>query len=175
MTVARCFVALDVGEEALAAAASAQELLDADVVRKSAPESMHLTLKFLGEVDVDEVARKVWAVVAPFAAGAPLALGEGRVEGFPTLARAHVVVLECAGADARVAELAARADEAAFRLGVPRDGRAFRPHVTLARCKKELDARKIAARFAARSLGHAARLVLYESAGGRYVPLAEGR
>lgn len=172
MTLARCFVALDLGPEALAAANDAQKLLDSDVVRKSPAESMHLTLKFLGQVDVDAVARKVLDAIAPLAGGPPLALGEGKIEGFPTLARAHVVVLECAGADARLAELASRADEAALQLGVPPENRPYRPHVTLARCKKDFDVRKIAARFAPRPLGFATKLVLYESAGGKYVPLS---
>jgi len=172
MTVARCFVALDLGLDALAAAAEAQTILDADLVRKSPPESMHITLKFLGHVDVDAVARKVFDAVAPLASGPPLSLGEGKIEGFPTLARAHVVVLECAGADGRLAALAFHADKAAFALGVPLEDRPYRPHVTLARCKKDFDARKIAARFAPRPLGFATKLVLYESAGGKYVPLS---
>ena len=172
MSVARCFVALDLGEPALAAAKDAQALLDGTIVRKAAAESMHLTIKFLGEVDVDACARPVFVAVAPLVAALPpIALGEARLGGFPTLGRAHVVVLECAGADARLAEIAARADDAAFALGVPRDGRAYRPHVTLARSRKELDARKLAARFAPRPLGLATSLVLYESAGGKYTPL----
>ncbi|HEY1956415.1 MAG TPA: RNA 2',3'-cyclic phosphodiesterase [Polyangiaceae bacterium] len=170
MTIARCFVALDLGEAALATAADAQELLDADVVRKSAAETMHLTIKFLGQVDVDAVARKVFEAVAPFG-GPSMALGEGRIQGFPAIERARVVVLECAACDSRLAEMAARADDAAFALGVPREGRPFRPHVTLARSKKDFDARKIAARFGARPLGFATDLVLYESAGGKYKAL----
>ena len=171
MTIARCFVALDLGREALDAAADAQKLLDADVVRKCPPESMHITIKFLGQVDVDAVARRVFDAIAPLAAGPPLALGEGKIQGFPALARAHVVVLECAGADPRLAELASRADEAALHLGIPPENRPYRPHVTLARCKKDFDARKIAARFPPRPLGFATKLVLYESAGGKYAPL----
>ena len=170
--LARCFVALEIGEEARRAADEAQRLLDGDVVRKSKADSMHLTIKFLGMVDVDEVARKVFAEVAPLVGSSPpMTLGEAHFEGFPSLGRAHVLVLECAGADGRLAEIAKRADDAAFALGVERDGRAYRPHITLARCKKAFDARKIAPRFSPRPLGVAGRLVLFESADGNYVPL----
>jgi len=170
--IARCFVALEIGAQALGAADEAQRLLDATVVRKTAPASMHVTLKFLGEVDVDAVAREVFAAIAPLADGPPMALGEGRVEGFPSTGRAHVVVLECAGVDPRVAELASRAEDAAAALGVAREERAFRPHLTLARSKRDYDARKIAARFGARPLGLAGRLVLMESTASGYAVLA---
>jgi 2'-5' RNA ligase len=170
--IARCFLALELGDEARLAAADAQRLLDGDVVRKASAGSMHLTIKFLGQVDVDEVARKVFAAVAPLvASGPPPSLGRGRVEGFPSASRAHVIVLACDGADARIAELAARADEAAAACGVAREERDFRPHVTLARSRKDFDLRKIAARFPPRPLGLAGRLVLFESANGAYVPL----
>jgi 2'-5' RNA ligase len=180
--LARCFLALEVGEEALGAAADAQRLLsgfppfaaalETGGVRKAARESMHITIKFLGQVDVDEVARKVFAAVAPLVATSPaLPLGQGRLEGFPSLGRAHVLVLECDGADARLAELAARAEQAAEASGVAREERAFRPHLTLARSRKDFDARKIAARIPPRPLGLAGRLVLFESADSRYVAL----
>jgi len=170
--IARCFLALELGDEARRAADDALRSLDGDVVRKAKPGSLHITIKFLGQVDVDTVGREVLAVAAPIVARSPrLALGTGRVEGFPSAARARVVVLECDGADARIAELAARADEAATACGVAREERAFRPQVTLARSKNDFDLRKIAARFAPRPLGFAGKLVLFESAASGYVPI----
>lgn len=169
--IARCFVALELGADARRAAEEAQLLLPGDAVRKATAESMHITIKFLGDVDVDAVGRKVLAALGPLASGPPIALGEGRLVGFPATERAHVIVLECHGAEARIADLAARAEVAAETWGVARESRAFRPHVTLARSKNDFDATKLAARFGSRPLGLAGPLVLFESAGGRYTPL----
>lgn len=170
--IARCFLALELGETGRRAVADATRLLDADRFRKSTPASWHVTVKFLGQVDIETVGRPVFAAVAPLVANSPpFELGVGALAGFPSEARARVVVLACDGAGGGVSALAVRADEAAAALGVPREDRAFRPHVTLARSKVDVDVRALARRFSPRPLGVAGRLVLFESARGAYAAL----
>ncbi len=97
-------------------------------------------------------------------------LGEGRVDGFPSLTQANVIVLTCSDPLGNVAKLAAKADEAAAAFGVEREARPFRPHLTLAR-SKAFDLTKIARRFSPRPLRTATRLTLYESKDSRYSAL----
>jgi 2'-5' RNA ligase len=170
--IARCFIALELGAAALDAARDAQGLLDADLLRKTTAESLHVTLKFLGYVSVDEVARPVFDAIAPLVTVAPLpSLGRGELSAFPSLGQANVVVLACSDDEGRVAGLAARAEKAAVALGVERETRPFRPHVTLARAKG-IDVRKVAKRFEPRALGSATSLTLFESTASGYVALA---
>ncbi len=164
--IARCFIALEIGEAALAACADAQRLMDGEILRKTAAESLHLTIKFLGDVDVDAVAKPIFGALIR----EPIDLGAGRISGFPSIDRARIAILSCEG-DANLRALASRADDEAFARGIARDGRDYHAHVTLARSKKDVDLRKIAARFAPRPLGAATRLTLFESANGKYVQI----
>jgi len=129
------------------------------------PEAnLHLTLKFLGEVDEERVAHlsrglsekcSAWGVMES-------ALLEDVVL-FPGARRPRVVAAGVEGGD-RLLHLAARLELWAEKEGFPREKRAFRPHVTLGRVRKgcgpfpELPAGRIAPiSFAL------ARVNLYES------------
>jgi 2'-5' RNA ligase len=109
-------------------------------VRWTLRPTWHLTLAFLGEVD-EAAAEDLSRCLAEVAAGVPqfpLALaGGGAFPNGPSIAH-HVF---WAGlADAGKAELKTLADkvgEAAHKAGAPppEDGRGFKPHLTLARCR----------------------------------------
>ncbi|BCS98304.1 RNA 2',3'-cyclic phosphodiesterase [Desulfoluna limicola] len=101
------------------------------------PEAnLHLTLKFLGEVDEERVGRlsiglsekcSAWGVMAS-------ALHEGVVL-FPGARRPRVVAAGVEGGD-RLLHLAARLELWAEKEGFPREKRAFRPHITIGRVRK---------------------------------------
>ena len=106
--------------------------------RRVAPENLHLTLRFIGEVD------------RPQAGDLDAALGQIRAPGF-SLALAGV---GCFGAGEKVRSiwagvetnpdllgLQAKIEAALRRAGVPPEGRRFKPHVTLARLKRRPGAR----------------------------------
>ena len=88
-----------------------------------APESLHLTLKFLG--DVPDGAKFDLRPPAPF--DLQLA-GVGEFSG-------RVVWAGCRGALDPLRDLAARAEVVAERAGVPREARPFSPHVTIGRIR----------------------------------------
>lgn len=110
------------------------------------PDNLHITVKFIGERERALVPKLVAALRDVTVASAPLALTLQGVGGFPSLERPRVVWL---GADARgegeAAMLARRVDDVCARLGIPRERRRFRAHVTLARVR---DARASAGREA---------------------------
>lgn len=97
------------------------------------PENLHLTLRFIGEVDghvAEDIAHALDAVRAePFA----LTLKDAGVFGTPP--HALWVGAEDAPKGA-LAALQASVESAVVRSGLPPEGRKFSPHVTLARFKK---------------------------------------
>ena len=93
-------------------------------------ESLHVTLKFIGEQKTEQVD----------AIKARLSAVEGKVTdirfadyGFFPTPKAPRVFWIGIQASPGLAELAATIDEAMAKLGIPREERAFSPHLTLAR------------------------------------------
>jgi len=132
---ARLFVALDLPEalrEGIAAWGRS-ELRD-PALRVVPPESLHVTLAFLGYLPEKEVGR-LEEIVAGLESPAPtIALGDPIARPSPRRARVFVLPAESSGAVALQAELEEKL--VAERLYKP-EKRAFWPHVTVARVKSE--------------------------------------
>ena len=98
------------------------------------PDDYHVTLKFLG--DLPEARQpELIAAAAPVAAmTAPFTVTLAPAGAFPSLQRPNVL---WAGVEASpaLADLPARLEEAMASIGFPREGRPYRPHVTVARCR----------------------------------------
>jgi 2'-5' RNA ligase len=99
-------------------------------LRWTNPLNLHVTLKFLGEVDEVTAAgaKKALGSVSP---GAPLMLrfGKARLLG-PTKG---VLALELTGDVEQLVDLQSRIEASFGRLGFSREDRPFLPHVTVAR------------------------------------------
>jgi RNA 2',3'-cyclic 3'-phosphodiesterase len=95
------------------------------------PESLHVTLKFLGETDPQKVPA-IRAALAPIRSAEPVAM-EFRVLGFfPNEFKPRV--LWCGvQATPNLVALAAAIEQALEPLGFARETRTFSPHLTLAR------------------------------------------
>ena len=102
------------------------------------PEGIHLTLKFLGDVDEARVGTVVELLAAVAARHAPVRIVVGGVGAFPSLARPRVVWV---GVEAtpRLELLQHDVESACATLGFEVEGRAFRPHVTLGRVRPRAD------------------------------------
>jgi RNA 2',3'-cyclic 3'-phosphodiesterase len=132
----RAFVAIELPDDLRATLAREQSRLRASCqrnrdIRWTAPESLHLTLRFLGEIAADRVA----AVIAALQSIGPHDQFEVDVRGFgffPDSRRPHVM---WAGLEAppSLGELARQVDAALAKLGFPSESRPFTPHLTLAR------------------------------------------
>jgi RNA 2',3'-cyclic 3'-phosphodiesterase len=110
------------------------------------PENIHLSLKFLGEVDEGRASELHTALQRAAAAGPdprPLALQISGFGVFPDYHRPHVL---WAGVTPEPGlELLQHSVEQAFApLGFPTEARAFRPHVTLARASRDAKPREFA-------------------------------
>ncbi|HET6373706.1 MAG TPA: RNA 2',3'-cyclic phosphodiesterase [Candidatus Polarisedimenticolia bacterium] len=132
----RLFVAVDLPEELRRRLGSLAEELRGDLegVRWVRPEGIHLTLKFVGEMEESrmaglsrELAARVPGSVAPF---------QVRVSGtgvFPASGPPRVVWVGLHEETGSLANLQQRVEQAALASGIPAEQRAFRPHLTLGR------------------------------------------
>jgi 2'-5' RNA ligase len=115
--------------------ASAAHLDRADGVRWTRPEALHVTLKFIGHaIDRAETEKfaSVRAALASVRSSGPAEMRFRGVGVFPDARRPRV--LYCGvEASANLAPLAAAIERALEPMGIPPEGRAFVPHLTLAR------------------------------------------
>jgi len=133
-------VALDLPREIRDALQKPAEKLKplAATARWSRPEALHVTLKFIGNVDASKLGA-IRGALATVCSDEPV---EMRVRGmgfFPDERRPHVL---WAGIEAspNLAPLAAAIEQRLEPLGIPREERKFSPHLTLARLK---DSRRV--------------------------------
>jgi len=126
----RLFVALDIADEIRQRIARFME-----GVREFAPEprwvrgeSLHVTLKFIGETQKMEEIRAALETVTN--SGFDLSFRGAGFFPTPRSARVFWVGIE---ADERLAGLASAVDAALLPLGIEKESRAYSPHLTLAR------------------------------------------
>jgi 2'-5' RNA ligase len=128
----RLFIALDIDDEIRERIARFVEGVSgfAPDARWAKPESLHVTLKFIGEETgsmVEEIKRKLGDIAACEATV------RFRGYGFFPTATAPRVFWVGIEAGPELAALAATVDRETTRLGIPKEERAFNPHLTLAR------------------------------------------
>ncbi|MBX6362987.1 MAG: RNA 2',3'-cyclic phosphodiesterase [Gemmatimonadetes bacterium] len=155
----RLFVALtlDAAERRRVAEAAARLRESGLPVRWVDAESLHLTLKFLGEVPdravgvVEDVVRRVAASIPPFH------VGLGGIGAFPDLQRPRVVWMGVQ-APPELGRLQARLEEEFAREGFAREERPYSAHLTLGRTRPGARAHEL------RPLRELASLVDYSGA-----------
>ena len=116
-------------------------------VRWSAGGSIHVTLKFLGEMDPDLLPKLVSALRGRGHAIAPFELELEGVGGFPSLRSPRVLWCGLAG-QPRLSELQAAVEETCARFGYEPEQRSFRPHLTLGRVRGKRNLRPLVERLA---------------------------
>ncbi len=140
-------MAIEPPPEALAELAAVVEPLRiaAPDLRWASRESWHLTLAFLGDVDervVPELSTRLQRAAGRHPSQR-LAIDSGGA--FPSLAQARVIWAGIRGDHPALAALAASVAAGARRAGAPPpdEGRKYRPHLTLARCRQPVDATQL--------------------------------
>jgi 2'-5' RNA ligase len=100
------------------------------------PGSIHLTLKFLGNIDT-EIIPKINTTLEKAAAGIlPFSLELDGLGVFPGQSRVRVVWVGLAGDLDRLSRLQQRVESDLVLLGFSTEGRGFSPHLTLARVRE---------------------------------------
>ncbi len=97
------------------------------------PDSIHLTLKFLGDIAIDKVGEITKAMEEAAQAVSPFHLEVKNLGVFPNLKRVQVVWVGISGEVDKLVQLQQRIETNLARLGFAPESRPFTPHLTLAR------------------------------------------
>ena len=139
----RLFVACELSDEVLNALSQLQDGLrraGAEQLRWVRPEGIHLTLKFLGDVEparVDDLIESLGEAIQPFTLRL-LASILGSFGG----RHPRVVWVGLTGQTQELADLANTVERALEPAGIPAERRPFAPHLTLARVRDRANARE---------------------------------
>jgi 2'-5' RNA ligase len=133
----RSFIAIELPEATRKAITVVQEQLKRSRagVRWVKPGSIHLTLKFLGNIppeQVDEIAAATAQLVRD---EPPITLCAAGLGSFPSPRKPRVIWVGLQGEIDRLAIIQADLEKALEPLGFAREGRGFRPHLTIGRVK----------------------------------------
>jgi 2'-5' RNA ligase len=174
----RAFVAVEPDAGVRAALAGLLRALrsaaGAEGVRFVRPESLHLTLRFLGDTEPPRLAAVAAQLRAAAAEWPPLRLVLGAVCGFPSPRRPRVLACEV-GPPGPLAGLASGVEAAVVRAGLSPEARPFRAHLTLGRYRGRAGRPVTAAVTAAGESWDVGEIVLFRSdlerSGAVYTPL----
>ena len=138
----RTFVAIELDEECRSRLTRAQEELGQGCggVRWVPPACMHLTLKFIGELAEVDVPTVTSAISSAGSQASPFRMKVAGISSFPPTRRPRVIVAPVEEPSGALAALTEAVDtELCQALGIAREKRSFKPHVTLGRVKKPQD------------------------------------
>ena len=136
----RCFVAIELPPGAvlaLGAAGCAIRELDATWANEkwATPDVLHVTLKFLGNVDKPMVDRLGQEIAAAFSQVPVFPLELTGLRAVPEAGRASMIWASVVDSSGGCRNLARAANQVAVRNGIEPESRPFVPHVTLVRAR----------------------------------------
>ncbi len=143
MEPVRAFIAIELPVPVKSALAGLQDYIkqrERAPVKWVDPESIHLTLKFLGNIDAESIPRLSWAISEAAREITPFRLEIGKPGGFPNLRAPRVlwVGLRCNTNSLTV--LQKSIESALVPLGFPQEKKGFSPHLTFGRVRDKATA-----------------------------------
>jgi len=139
--IIRTFIAVEIPEKVISSIARVQEGIKnyGFKIRWVRPESIHLTLKFLGNIeaaDTENIGRAVFEASKEYT---PLSLQAKGIGVFPGIKRPRVVWVGITGQLETLVRLQKTLDKNLEAIGFPKEKRPFKGHLTLGRIKKKID------------------------------------
>jgi 2'-5' RNA ligase len=107
------------------------------------PENIHLTLKFLGDINSEEIKKAGDAIISAAGENSSMSLGAKGIGFFPGVKRSRVIWTGIVGQTRELADLQKTLDGKLDTVGFPKEKRPFKGHLTIARIKRKLDARRL--------------------------------
>lgn len=114
------------------------------------PDNIHLTLKFLGNVNVPDVAKLSQAAERAVVSVPRFKLTAEGPGTFPKNGPPRVLWIGISDPDEQLARLHASLENEGAKLGFAKEARAFHPHLTLARLRSSKGAKALGAAHRAR-------------------------
>jgi 2'-5' RNA ligase len=148
MTTIRSFIAVELSTKARMALTDLQNRLKTVVppnsMRWTAPQNVHLTLHFLGDVGSDDIEKITAGLSAITSLYSPFSVTLSYLGCFPNTRRPRIVWVGLAGDTASLValhhDLGSRLKAA---IGFRPDSRPYSPHLTIGRVKKGIPARHL--------------------------------
>ncbi len=140
MEQVRCFIAVELPEEIRAGLSRLQTKLKSGnqfSVKWVDPYSVHLTLKFLGNVNADMTSQITEAMGEAAQGVSPFHLEIKGLGVFPNPRRVQVIWVGISGEVDKLLQLQKGIESNLARLGFAPEARAFTPHLTLARVRDQ--------------------------------------
>ena len=135
----RAFIAIEMADAVRASLSSLQGRLrphEHPYVKWVDPKSIHLTLKFLGNIEQQQVSQIEEAISQASQGVSPFQLQLGGLGAFPSLGRPRVIWVAMTGEIERLVTLQKGIDQALVPLGFAIESRPFTPHLTLGRLRE---------------------------------------
>ena len=137
----RSFIAIELPESVKSLLDNLQQELKA--LRLKArwvrPQNIHLTLKFLGNIDPAGIEDIGAAMADAVGSCAPFTLIVGGIGFFPGIKRPRVIWVGLGGAQAELLDLQRRLEDRLATVGFPKEKRSFNAHLTLGRIRPAVD------------------------------------
>ena len=136
----RCFVAVEIPESIQDLLTEIQEAFRPKIERASwtRPRNIHLTLKFIGEVENNSVNQIDASLHRTAGQQKPFSIEIGGVGAFPNLVQPRVLWVGIKRGTIQLSTLASTIDDELVKLGFSNENR-FHPHLTLARLKNQVN------------------------------------
>ncbi|MGD2271275.1 MAG: RNA 2',3'-cyclic phosphodiesterase [Desulfobacterales bacterium] len=143
----RTFIAIELPQNIRAAIGEIQEVLKSNKFNAKwvRAENIHLTLKFLGNIDPAAVAGIEAVLHDTVKTTAPFSLMAKGLGVFPGLRRPRVIWIGIVGQIDALIRLQRGLDENLQKIGFTPEKRPFKGHLTIARVRGGLDSRRMAA------------------------------
>ncbi|MEA3436991.1 MAG: RNA 2',3'-cyclic phosphodiesterase, partial [Thermodesulfobacteriota bacterium] len=135
----RAFIAIELPEEITAFIRKIQEGLRSYgfKARWVRPENVHLTLKFLGDINNEEIKKVGDAIISAASENSSMSLGAKGIGFFPGVKRSRVIWTGIAGQTKELTDLQKTLDGKLETIGFPKEKRPFKGHLTIARIKRK--------------------------------------
>lgn len=145
----RTFIAIEIPEEIQKRVALlAQSLSGSGTnVRWVKQENIHVTLKFLGDVEearIEELARSVAEVTKRMA---PFEVSLSVVGVFPSMRSPRIVWVGVGEGEETIEQLQKGIEENLARIGFPKEDRKYTPHITIGRVKSKRGVEELVAKL----------------------------
>jgi 2'-5' RNA ligase len=101
------------------------------------PENLHITVKFLGDVD-DPALAKLLVAMKSLPASGPIELRTEAMEYFPNRGPIRIIAVQVGGDVGRLQRIYDALEGICEGQGFKREGRAYRPHITIGRSRDGL-------------------------------------
>lgn len=141
----RAFIAIELPDEITAFIHKIQEGLRSYGLKARwvRPKNIHLTLKFLGDINNEDIKKAGDAIISAASENVSMSLGAKGIGFFPGVKRSRVIWTGITGQTEELTDLQKTLDGKLEAIGFPKERRPFKGHLTIARIKRKIDARRL--------------------------------